>query len=130
MNKMVETMLHRDRFAQLCGMEMVKARDGESIVRMPIKDCHLNALDMVHGGAIFAMADYAFALACNSKNPPSVALSVNIQFLKPGVKGVLQAHARELCTSGRVATYLVEVRDEADEILASFQGLSYIKTSK
>jgi acyl-CoA thioesterase len=84
---------------------------------------------MVHGGAIFTMADYAFALASNSVAPPSVALSVSIQFLRPGKAGTLYASARLQASSGRVGTYLVEVKDDSGDLVASFQGLAYCKAN-
>lgn len=126
---MIALMKERDRFAKLAGIEVVEVGADSAKVKMEIADCHRNALDMVHGGAIFTMADFAFALASNSYAPPSVALSVSIQFLRPGKSGTLYGSARLQSSSGRVGTYLVEVKDEAGELIASFQGLAYCKAS-
>lgn len=123
--ELVQQMLERDRFAKHAGLRVVRVGGGEAVVEMTIANCHLNALDTVHGGAIFTLADYAFALACNSVHAPSVALSVSIQFLRPGKKGKLTAKAKELETAGKVATHLVEIRDDAGDLVASFQGLAY-----
>lgn len=124
---MVEQMQQKDRFARLLGLKTVSVQAGEAVVEMPIRDCHLNAMDVVQGGAIFTLADFAFALAANAVASPSVGLSVSIQYLRPGRGAMLKAHARQLSTTGRVATYLVDVSDDAGEIVASFQGLAYVK---
>jgi acyl-CoA thioesterase len=126
---MIALMKERDRFARLAGIEALEVDADFAKVRMVIADCHRNALDMVHGGAIFSLADYAFALASNAVAPPSVALSVSIQFLRPGKEGTLYATARLQSQSGRVGTYLVEVKDDAGEMIASFQGLAFCKAS-
>lgn len=123
--ELAEQILKRDRFARLAGLRALRVGGGEAVVEMTIADCHLNALDTVHGGAIFTLADYAFALASNSVKAPSVALSVSIQYLRPGRKGKLTATAKELDGAGKVATHLVEVRDDAGDLVASFQGLAY-----
>ena len=124
---MISKMRDGDRFARLCGVEIVSVGDGASLVRMTVRPDHLNALNMVHGGAIFTMADFAFALAANSRDVPSVALSVSVNFLRPGRAGVLTATAREVSVGSKVGTYDVQVRDEAGELLAVFQGLAYRK---
>lgn len=127
---MIEQMRRKDRFAQLAGLEIVSAESGRAVVEMVIRDCHLNAMDSVHGGAIFTLADYAFALASNAAAHPSVGLSVSIQYLRPGKSGKLTAKAHLLSTTGRMGTYLVEVVDDAGEVVASFQGLAYTKAGK
>lgn len=124
---MITAMRERDRFAKANGIEFVSAENGNAIARMTLGERHMNALDMAHGGAIFSLADYAFALASNSRGKPAVALSVSINFLRPGKTGVLTATAREQSLAGKVGTYLVEVTDETGVVLASFQGLAYVK---
>ena len=125
--KLIQTIVEHDRFARHVGLNVIRVEKGYAEVEMPIRPCHLNAMDMVHGGAIFTLGDYAFALAANFAGNPSVALSVSINFLRPGKAGVLTAKAKELSTAGRVATYLVEICDADAQIVASFQGLAYIK---
>lgn len=125
---MIELIRERDRFAKLLGIEIVSAGEGNAVTRLVIRDEHLNAMEMVHGGVIFSLADLAFALACNSHGVPSVGLSTTINFVKAGKKGsTLTADAREVTLGKTVANYLIEVRDETGEILAMFQGLAYRK---
>ncbi len=121
-------MLVNDQFARHVGIKVLRVDHGYAEVEMPVRDHHLNALKTVHGGAIFTLADYAFALACNSAASPSVSLAASINHLRPGMPGTtLTARAKELSTTGRVATYLVEVTDSNGEVVASFQGLAYLK---
>lgn len=124
---MVEKIRERDRFAQLIGAEIVSAGEGRGEVKLSVGPQHLNAMDVVQGGVIFTIADLAFALACNSQGVPAVGLSVNIHYLRPGRSGVLTARAREVSLSNRVGDYVVEVTDEAGEVLAVFHGLAYRK---
>jgi acyl-CoA thioesterase len=124
---MVTKMQTDDRFARLCGIQTLSVGDGAAVVQLQIRDEHRNALDMVHGGVFFTLGDYAFALAANSRGIPAVALSVSINFLRPGRMGLLTATAREVSLTSKVGTYQVEIRDESGELLASFQGLAYRK---
>jgi acyl-CoA thioesterase len=125
---MINLIRQRDRFAKLLGMEIVSAGDGKAVTRLVIRDDHLNAMDMVHGGVIFSLADLAFALACNSRGVPSVGLSTTINYVKAGKAGdTLTAEAREVTLGKKVANYIVEIRDQTGEILALFQGLAYRK---
>lgn len=125
---MIDLIRQKDRFARLLGIEIVSAGDGKAVCRMAIGDQHLNAMDTVHGGAIFSLADLTFALACNSRGVLSVALSATINYVKPGKKGsILTAQAHEITLGNKVGTYTVEIRDQSDEILAVFQGLAYRK---
>jgi acyl-CoA thioesterase len=96
---------------------------------MAIQPHHLNGLKSVHGGAIFTLADFAFAVAANSHGVPAVAVNVNIAFLKSASSGVLRAVARETSLH-KLATYTVEVTNEAGELIALFQGMAYRKMPK
>lgn len=118
----------KDRFAALCGVEIVEAGPGTALVRMKLEDRHLNGLDMAHGGALFTLADMAFAVASNSHGVPAVAVSATITYARAARSGVVYARAREVSRSRRLATYAVEVRNESDEILCIFQGTVYIKS--
>ena len=89
----------------------------------------MNAMGIVHGAAVFSIADFAFAVACNSHGTLSVALNVSINFVKAASEGVLIAHAREVTCGRRVGTYDVRVTNEAGEVFALFQGLAYRKNT-
>ncbi len=67
----------------------LEAKDGYSKVSMKVEKVHTNALGFTHGGAIFSLADYAFAHACNFGDNVAVAVQVSINFLKPSAEGDL-----------------------------------------
>jgi acyl-CoA thioesterase len=90
----------------------------------------LNGLGTVHGGAIFTLADFAFAAACNSHGTVSVALNVSITFMKAATTGTLWADAREVSKNFKVGSYAIEIKDDLGELVAQFQGLAYRKKDK
>jgi acyl-CoA thioesterase len=84
----------------------------------------VNGQRIAHGGFIFALADSAFAFACNSHNQKSVAAQGDITFIKPGKLGdVLVATAREISRGGRAGIYDVQVK-VGDQVIAEFRGHS------
>lgn len=116
-----------DRFAELCGIKIVETGPGYARTRLQVKDHHLNSLDMVHGGAVFTLADQAFAAAVHTRGNVAVAISISISYIKAGRGRVLFAEAREVSRTPRLATYTITVTDEAEDIIASLQGLAYVK---
>ena len=70
----------RDRYAALTGVEIVEAGTGYCKARLVIEDKHMNAANVVQGGAIFTLADLAFAVASNSRGPLALAINVNISY--------------------------------------------------
>jgi acyl-CoA thioesterase len=116
-----------DRFAASSGVELVEVRPGYGKARLVVKDRHLNGVDIVQGGAIFTLADFAFALACNSSGHVAVAVNVHISFMKATSAGVLEAEATEISRSRRISTCTVRVTREDGELVALFQGTAYIK---
>ena len=120
--------LANDLFARHSGLELVSVAPGRATVRMRLQPFHLNGLGGVHGGAIFTLADFAFAAAANSHGPLAVAINVNITFSKAISTGELVAEAREVALNPKLGTYTVDVRDAQGELIAVFQGLAYRKT--
>ena len=92
--KKKKNMKGTDNFAELLGIQLLESEDGYSKVSMKVEKNHTNALGFTHGGAIFSLADYAFAHACNFGDNVAVAVQVSINYLKPSVEGdVLTAEA-------------------------------------
>ena len=120
--------LQRDAFAGLCGIDLVSVAPGHAVARMAIEPQHLNALGIVQGGAIFTLADYAFAAASNSHGTVAVGINVSITYVKSAASGVLTAEAREVALNPKLATYTVNVTDAAGALIAVFQGLVYRKS--
>jgi acyl-CoA thioesterase len=120
----------RDKFAEHVGIELLEAAEGRARARMEIKDHHLNAVGIVHGAAIFALADLAFAMASNSHGIVAVALNASISFVKAGSEGFLYAEATEVSRNAKIASYTIRVTDDADELISIFQGMVYRKRER
>ncbi|SHO48461.1 PaaI family thioesterase [Desulfopila aestuarii] len=120
----------RDRYAALTGIEIIEAGIGYCKARMQIQDKHKNANNMVQGGAIFTLADLAFAVASNSQGQLALAINVNISFLRGVADGVLYATATEVTEPGRLGAYDVMVTDEKNTIVARFNGMVYRKKER
>ena len=120
-------MKDNDHFAETLGIQVLEAKDGYAKVSMKVEKIHTNALGFTHGGAIFSLADYAFAQACNFGDNVAVAIQVSINFLKPSAVGdVLTAEATRVSEGKTTGLYQVTVRKE-DKIVALFTGLAYKK---
>jgi acyl-CoA thioesterase len=123
----LEQYFDRDHFAKLCGIELVSMSPGHGVARMKIGPQHLNGYRSVQGGAIFTLADLAFAAASNAHGTVAVGISVSINYIKAATSGTLQAEARELARNPKLATYDVRVTDDQGALIAVFQGLVYRK---
>ncbi len=131
MNKEIaEKIFSHDRFAALTGVEIVETGPGYCKASLKIEDKHLNAANVVQGGAIFTLADLAFAVASNSHGQLALAINVNISFLRSTSSGILYATATELGDPKRLGAYDVMVYDGNDEIIARFNGMVYRKKEK
>jgi acyl-CoA thioesterase len=97
---------------------------------MLVRDDMLNGFAITHGGFVFALADTAFAIACNEDDRITVAAGADISFLKPTNAGqTLTATARRRVVSGRTGVYDVTVTDETGDIVAEYRGRS-VTTSR
>ena len=117
----------RDMFARHLGIEITEAARGYARAVMPLDAHHRNGVGMAHGGAIFAVADLAFAVACNTRGRVSVNLNTSISFLAPGKRGPLTAEAREISAARRVATYEIRITDGEGTLIAICQATAYSK---
>jgi acyl-CoA thioesterase len=128
--KSVDKMMELDFFSQWMGVEIIEARHHYSKIKMLLRREMMNAFGIAHGGITFALADSAFAFACNSEGKITVALDVSISFPKAGKEGdVLTAEAKEINNTNKTGLYLIEVKNQKDELVAFFKGTCY-KTEK
>jgi acyl-CoA thioesterase len=111
-----------------CGIELVSVAPGHAVTRLRVQPHHLNAIGIAQGGAIFTLADYAFAAASNSHGTVAVGVNVSITYLKSVKTGVLTAEAREVALNPKLASYTVNVTDEVGSLIAIFQGMVYRKS--
>ncbi len=128
--RVADAMFARDLAAQHIGIQIVDVGEGRATLRMTVAPYMVNGHDLTHGGFVFALADTAFAYACNSRNESTVALACTISFAKPTRAGdVLVATAEERTRAGRTGTYDVAVACEGD-VVALFRGNAYRITGK
>jgi len=118
----------RDRFAQMCGMKIEEISKGYARTSMPVEERHLNGVDICQGGAIFTLADLAFACASNSHGPIAVSIDNSISFLEAVKEGeFLIAEAKEVSFHRKIAVYDMEVKS-GDKLVAKMSGTVYRKT--
>jgi len=111
-----------DRASQALGMSIDEVGPGRARLRMTLRDDMVNGHDIGHGGLTFALADSAFAFACNSYNRRTVAAGAEVRFLAPTRRGdVLVAGAVERSRDARGGVYDVTVT-VGDTVVASFVG--------
>ncbi len=123
----IHTCMAQDRFAAHCGIELVSVTTGCARAKMKVEPTHWNGVGTAQGGAIFTLADFAFAAASNSHGTVAVAINVNISFVKAVKTGTLWAEAREISRNFKIGNYTVEVKDDQGELVAIFQGMVYRK---
>jgi acyl-CoA thioesterase len=118
-------MWAEDRASQGLGMSLDRAGPGEAVLSMRVRDDMVNGHGSCHGGFIFALADSAFAFACNAYDQRAVAQHCAVTFLRPGKRGeVLTARAVERVREGRSGIYDVTVTDVEGHVVAEFRGHS------
>ena len=118
-------MYARDEASKALGAVLADIGPGRAVMTMTVRRDMLNGYGTCHGGTLFALADSAFAFACNSRNEAAVAAGCSIEFLRPGREGQrLTATAVERALNGKSGVYDVTVSNEAGEVLALFRGKS------
>ena len=123
--KIAETMLAAEGTGPAWGVEIEEAGEGYARIRMALRPDMLNGHGTAHGGMIFALADTAFAYACNGRNVRTVAAQASIVFLDAAREGeVLVAECREAAIAGRSGVYNASVRTLDGRAIAEFQGFS------
>ena len=125
MSTPARTMMQRDRASASLGMVVERDEPGTAVVSMRVTDDMTNGFAITHGGLVFALADTAFAIACNEDERVTVAAGADITFLKSTAAGqTLTATAVRRTVSGRNGLYDVTVVDETRDVVAEFRGRS------
>ena len=117
----------RDRFAAMIGAELIEIRQGYARARMLVTPEHLNGAGQCQGGAIFTLADLAYAAAVNSHLTLTVAISTNITYVSNVSEGYIYAEATEVVNHRRVPFTEVRVTGEDGRLLAIFTSTGYRK---
>ena len=123
----IARFFERDRFAKENGIEVLEVRPGFARTQMTVEPRHLNSIGILQGGALFTLADLAFAVASNSHGVVAVACQADITWFKAVQSGLLTATAEEISRTRKLSTCLIRVTDENQDLVALFKGLAYIK---
>ncbi|SFB56109.1 acyl-CoA thioesterase [Amycolatopsis marina] len=123
-----QVMFAADSASRSLGIELLGAADGRASARMRVTESMVNGHDIAHGGYLFLLADTAFACACNSHGPMTVASGAEISFVAAARLGEdLTAVAEERTSYGRNGIYDVTVYRESAagrDVVAEFRGRS------
>ena len=120
-----EAMWRDDKASHALGIEIDITSVGAASACMTVRGDIVNGLNVCHGGLVFALADTAFAFACNAYNEQTFAASCQVEFLRPAKLGdELVATASEDHRGRRSGHYTVKIHNQRNEIVALFRGRS------
>lgn len=128
--KTLKELLANDRFATDAGVELLDIREGYAKARMLVTDKHLNAGGVCQGGALFTLADLAFAAVANSRMQLTLSLNANITFLRSVSSGYIYAEAVEAFSHAKIPFVEVRISDEAGNLVAVFTSSGYRKKTE
>ena len=124
--KIASVMYKRDIAAQKLGISLEKIEEGYAELTMTVKDWMIQGHSVCHGGFIFSLADTAMAYASNSRNNVSVAMSANIDFLRPAeLDETLLAVATEGNQTRNTGMYDVKVYGSSRRLICHFRGRTF-----
>lgn len=124
-------MFANDSASKSLGMQLLEVAPGAATLQMTVRGDMLNGHESCHGGFIAALADSAFAYACNSYNELTVASGFSVDFMAPARQGdLLTARCSEVSKAGRTGVYDAEIVNQRGERLAVFRGRSYTLKGK
>ncbi|UOE92455.1 hydroxyphenylacetyl-CoA thioesterase PaaI [Alkalihalobacillus sp. LMS39] len=118
----------KDKYAKWLGISILNFGEGFAEVAMDIKDHMLNFHGTANGGAIFSLADVAFAIASNSYGQTAVGITMTMHYMEAGAVGDhMIAVAKEDKKNQRLGLYRIEVKNEQDSLIALAEGMVYRK---
>ena len=119
-----ETFISNDKYAQSLGITLVQSADDFACCELTIKDTYKNGLGSLHGAVIFALADIAFAAACNTVNT-SIGMQADIKYLNKPTGNKLIAEARVISHSNKIGHYQVSVKCSDGVHVAQLSSIAY-----
>lgn len=121
--RVVRGMMAKDAFSQWLGIEVLEIAPGRSVVRMTVRAEMVNGFGVSHGGIAYSLADSALAFAANTNGNVTVAIENGISYPRAVNTGdVITATADEDSTTNKLGFYRVTVRNQRDELVATFRG--------
>jgi acyl-CoA thioesterase len=124
------TYFEADRFVKGIGIQIEHADENEAACSLLVNENHLNADNVVQGGVLFTLADFAFAVAANAGGRHTVTISSSISYIRACKQGMLTAIARATHNGNRICVYSVEGWDENGVLLAQATITGYRNTEK
>ena len=123
--KSAAAMWANDEASKWFGMELVGVDEGRAVLALTVAPHHCNGHGICHGGVTHALADSAFAFACNSRNVATVGQHTMMNYLAPARRGDrLTASATETAVAGRSGIYDVRITNQDNITIAEFRGMS------
>lgn len=124
--RVVRGMMDRDAFSQWLGIEVLETAPRRSVVRMKVRPEMVNGFGVAHGGIAYSAADSALAFAANTHGSVTVAIENSISYPKAIQAGdTITATAAEDASTNRLGFYRVDVKNQRDELVATFRGTVY-----
>jgi acyl-CoA thioesterase len=117
--------IKHDRFAMHSGIEMLEITAESAKAKLTVNEYHLNGVNIVHGGALFTLADLVFGALGYVHDQNAVSINASISYFKAVNEGTLIAEGRLTTLTPKLGSYTVHVSDEKGDIVAVFQGLGY-----
>ncbi len=116
----IQSRFSADRFAtEVTGVKILEAQPGRAVCALPLRPELMNANNVPMGGAVFTLADLAFAVAANSySNAVTVSRQASITYLAPAKGHTLTAEAQCLKAGRRTCLYEVRVMDDTGAFVA------------
>jgi acyl-CoA thioesterase len=130
-HQIFHAMYANDAFSKWLGITLVQVGEGTCTLEMVVRTEMTNGFGVAHGGITFSLADSAFAFACNSHGNHAVSIDVSINHLAAVKVGdTLTATASEDHNGRSLGLYRIEVRNQAQKLVALFKGLCFRKETK
>lgn len=121
--KEIQEFFSKDNFAvKACGAKIVSAEKGHAVCETTLDTIHKNAMGAVMGGAIFTLADFALAIACNVGENPTVLVSANIEYPNAARGEKLIAECQVDKSGRNLGFYTIIVQDELGTLVAKMQA--------
>lgn len=117
--------IEKDAYAKSLSIKLNQVGEEFTLAEMTINESHMNGVGSVHGAVIFALADIAFAAACNQEQS-AVGIQADIRYLAKPTGNKLLAEAKLISSSRKFANYQIAIKDEMNTLIAQFSGMGYI----
>lgn len=117
-----------DPMAKFLGIEIDEVRQGYARCKLLVKPDYLNAVKRAHGATVYAVADQAFAVACNSLGTMALAVNLNVTYTAAAEPGeIIVSEAMPINLGRKVSVWKIEVKGADGRLIANCQGIAYHK---